>query len=465
MLISTIASRHVRDTTFFDGDRKSPWFLVAFGMIGSGISAVSLVSIPGNVGNNNLYYLQFILGTIVGYLFIAFVLTPIYYRLKLVSIYTYLNIRFGNKTYKTGSLFFLVSQSFGAALRLLLSIKILQYAFFDALHIPYFITIIVVLILIWLYTNKSGIKTIVWTDALQSLFLITVIIISIITIKDSLGLSISEMVKTIISHPYAKVFDWDMHSGSNFFKQFISGLLITVALVGLDQSMMQKTLTVKNSKDAKKNVLTFSFFIAFAQTLFLGLGVLIYIYAERYGITLVKLNGQFVNTDGLYPLLTLNYFGKIGAIAFLIGVIASTFASIDSCITALTTAFSYDFMDIENRPHDSKNRIKNKVLLGVNIVMFFIVMSFWNSQGAIINTIFKIAGYTYGPILGLYLTGLFSKIKMKEKLVPAACLSAALITWLLNMFFIRQFNFDFGFMNIFVNALLTVLFLIIIKKK
>ena len=411
MVISQIASRHAHDSTFFDGDRASPWFLVAFGMIGSGISAVSLVSIPGNVGNNNLYYFQFILGTIVGYLFIAFILTPIYYRLKLVSIYTYLNIRFGNVTYKTGSLFFLVSQSFGAALRLLLSIKILQYAFFDKLHIPFFITIIVVLILIWLYTNKSGIKTIVWTDALQSLFLITVIVISILTIKHSLGLSFSEMAKTIVRHPYARVFDWDFHSGSNFFKQFISGLLITVALVGLDQSMMQKTLTVRNARDAKKNVLTFSFFIAFAQTMFLGLGILIYLYAERHGINLVSQNGKFLNTDDLYPMLTLNYFGKIGAVAFLIGVIASTFASIDSCIAALTTAFSYDFMDIENQPHESRKKIKNSVLIGVNIVMFLIVMSFWNSKGAIINTIFKIAGYTYGPILGLYLTGLFSKIK------------------------------------------------------
>ncbi len=465
MLISRLTSRHTRDTTFFDGDRVSPWFLVAFGMIGSGISAVSLVSIPGNVGNNNLYYFQFILGTIVGYLFIAFVLTPIYYRLKLVSIYTYLNIRFGNVTYKTGSLFFLVSQSFGAALRLLLSIKILQYAFFDALHIPYFITIIVVLILIWLYTNKSGIKTIVWTDALQSLFLITVIVISILTIKNSLGLSLSDMAKTVIHHPYARFFDWDTHSGSNFFKQFISGLLITIALVGLDQSMMQKTLTVRNSRDAKKNVLTFSFFIAFAQTMFLGLGILIYIFAGRHGIKLETSNGQFVNTDGLYPLLTLNYFGKVGAIAFLIGVIASTFASIDSCIAALTTAFSYDFMNIEKQPHESKKRIKNRVLLGVNIVMFFIVMSFWNSQGAIINTIFKIAGYTYGPILGLYMTGLFSGIKFRENWVPAACLSAAFITWLLNGYFIRVFHFDFGFMNIFVNALLTVLFLVIIKKR
>jgi Na+/proline symporter len=465
MVISHFASRHIHDTTFFDGDRASPWFLVAFGMIGSGISAVSLVSIPGNVGNNNLYYFQFILGTIVGYLFIAFILTPIYYRLKLVSIYTYLNIRFGNVSYKTGSLFFLVSQSLGAALRLLLSIKILQYAFFDALHTPYFITIIIVLILIWLYTNKSGIKTIVWTDALQSLFLITVVVISILVIKNSLDLSLSEMTKAIVTHPNAKIFDWDIHSGSNFFKQFISGLLITVALVGLDQSMMQKTLTVKNAKDARKNVLTFSFFIAFAQTMFLALGILIYLYAERNGINLIKQNGHFINTDELYPLLTLNYFGKIGAVAFLIGIVASTFASIDSCIAALTTAFSYDFMNIANKPSDVKKKIKTRVLIGVNIVMFLIVMAFWNSKGAIINTIFKTAGYTYGPILGLYLTGLFSKIKFREKWVPVACVSSAILTWLLNGYFVRVFNFDFGFMNIFVNAILTILFLFIIKKK
>jgi Na+/proline symporter len=465
MVISRLSSRHTGDTTFFDGNRQSPWFLVAFGMIGSGISAVSLVSIPGNVGNNHLYYFQFILGTLVGYLFIALVLTPIFFKLKLISIYAYLKIRFGEVTYKTGSLFFLVSQSFGAALRLLLSIKILQYAFFDSLHIPYFVTVIVVLILIWLYTNKSGIKTIVWTDALQSFFLITVILVSIYTINRSLGFSLGEMGRQIIHHPYAQFFDWDFRSGSNFFKQFISGLLITVALVGLDQSMMQKTLTVKNAPDARKNVLSFSFFIAIAQTIFLGFGILIYIYAERNAIPLEWVDGKFVNTDGLYPLLTLHYFGKIGAIAFLIGVIASTFASIDACITALTTAFSYDFLDIENQPHERRKRIKNTVLLGVNIVMFLIVMLFWTSQGAIINTIFKIAGYTYGPILGLYMAGLFSKIIMKEKWVPLACLAAALCTYLLNEYFIRAFRFDFGFMNIFVNAGITVLFLVLIKKR
>lgn len=464
MLISRLTSRHTKDSTFFDGNRESPWFLVAFGMIGSGISAVSLVSIPGNVGNDNLYYFQFILGTIVGYIFIVFILIPIFYKLKLISIYAYLNIRFGAITYKTGSLFFLVSQSFGAALRLLLSIKILQYAFFDQIGIPYYATIIVLLVLIWLYSNKSGIKTIVWTDALQSFFLITVIIISIITIKNSLGLSLSQMASSIARHPYTKVFNWDIHSGSNFFKQFISGMLITIALVGLDQSMMQKTLTINKISDAQKNVLTFSFFIAFAQTLFLGLGILLFIYAEQKGIQMPSQNGKFINTDELYPMLTLNYFGKIGAMAFFIGVIASTFASIDSCIAALTTAFSYDFLNFEKQAHALRIKIKNRVLLGVNVVMFLIVMLFWNSQGAIIYTIFKIAGYTYGPLLGLYLTGLFTKISLKEKWVPVATVSAALVTYLLNHVFIQIYNFDFGFMNILVNALLTMIFLYIIKK-
>lgn len=326
-------------------------------------------------------------------------------------------------------------------------------------------TIVILLLLIWLYTNKSGIKTIVWTDALQSFFLITVIIVSMVTIKNSLHLSVSGMVGAIIHHPYAKLFDWNINSGSNFFKQFISGLLITVALVGLDQSMMQKTLTIANVRGARKNVLAFSFFIAAAQTLFLALGVLLYIFVEKQGIKLESQNGLLVNTDGLYPYLTIHYFGQIGSIAFFIGVVASTFASIDACITALTTAFSYDFMDFENKTHEQKKQIKNRVLLGVNIVMFILVMAFWSSQGAIINTIFKIAGYTYGPILGLYLTGLFTNIQLKDKWTPVACVAAALFTWVLNSIFISYLNFDFGFMNILVNAVLTMLFLFIIKTK
>jgi len=465
LVISRFTSRQSRDNTFFDGDRQSPWFLVAFGMIGSGISAVSLVSIPGNVGNNHLYYFQFILGSIAGYLFIAFVLLPIFYKLRVVSLYQYLESRFGPVSYKTGALFFIVSQSFGAALRLLLSVKILQYAFFDELGIPYVVTIAVVLLLIWLYTNKSGVKTIVWTDALQSLFLITVILVSIISIKNALNLSIGDMFSSIASHPYSTIFDWDPQSGSNFFKQFISGLLITVALVGLDQSMMQKTLTIKDAAGARKNVLSFSFFIAAAQTLFLGLGVLMYLYTEQKGIPLLKENGQILNTDGIYPDLTLHYFGKTGAIAFFIAVIASTFASIDSCITALTTSFSYDFMDFDKKSPAERRQIKNRVLLGVNLVMFIIVLAFWNSQGAIINTIFKIAGYTYGPLLGLYLTGFFTSYKLKEKWVPLACIGAALLTYALNELFTRYYQFDLGFMNIGLNAGLTIVFLYLLKRK
>src|SRR5579863_2232475 len=458
MAISYLTSRNSRDTTYFDGNRSSPWFLVAFGMIGSGISAVSLVSIPGDVGNNNLYFFQFILGTLAGSLFVAFILIPVYFRLRLVSIYGYLAVRFGQTTYKTGSMIFLVSQSFGAALRLLLSVKILQYAFFDSLHVPYWLTIGAVLVLIWLYTHKSGIRTIVWTDALQSAFLITVIAISILSIQHALGLSASDMLRAIWRDPHAMLFDWAPASGTNFFKQFLSGFLITVALVGLDQSMMQKTLTVCKVQDARKNVLSFSFFIAFAQTLFLGLGVLMYLFAAKRDIHLPTGGGKLLHTDDLYPVLTLHYFGATGAVAFLIAVIASTFASIDACITALTTAFSYDFLRFEAIPHERKKKVRYQVLLGVNMVMFLIVLSFWNSTGAIINTIFQIAGYTYGPLLGLYLLGLFSRVQLRERLVPAVCVFAALLTYGVYEFLRRAFGFDVGFLNIFINALFSILF-------
>lgn len=465
MLISRITSRQSHDTTFFDGDRQSPWYLVAFGMIGSGISAVSLVSIPGNVGNNYLYFFQFILGSAVGYVFIAFVLVPEFYKHKVVSLYSYLGDRFGLITYKTGSAFFVISQSFGAALRLLLSIKILQSAFFDTLHIPYWLSILVVLGLIWLYTNKSGIKTIVWTDALQSLSLITVIVISIFVIKNSLQFSMADLSEAVSSHRLFRWFDFELNSASNFFKQFISGLLITVALVGLDQSMMQKTLTIADAKKARTNVLTFSFFISFAQTLFLILGILLYIFVETKGIRLSMSDGKFLNTDRLYPFLTMNYFGEIGMIAFFIGVVSSTFASIDSCIAALTTSVSYDFFDFEKQSHSRKKTIKNRVLLGVNGLMFLIVLAFWNNDGAIINTIFEIAGYTYGPLLGIFLMGLFTKIQLKEPLVPWVSVLAAVLTYGLNIGFAQWLAFDFGFMNIAVNAGLTMLFLYLIRKK
>jgi len=466
MIISHFTSKNRSDESFFTGDRKSPWFLVAFGMVGAALSGVTFVSVPGMVGNNNFYFFQFILGNVIGYLFITFVLIPLYYKLKLVSIYAYLNERFGVKTYKTGSLFFIVSQSFGAALRLLLAAKILQFAFFDKLHIPFFITVILILLLVWLYTNKSGIKTIVWTDTMQTFFLILGAIVTIYAITTSLNLSLAESVNEVTSHKYFKIFDWDNKSGNNFYKQFIAGILIAIAMMGLDQNMMQKTLTCKNQWDAQKNTLSFSLILAVTQFLFLGLGILLYIYAENNNITLpLSEDGKFIDTDTLFPNLTLNYLGLLAGVSFLLGIIAASFSSVDSALTALTTSFTYDFLDISHKSSEEKKKLKNRVLFGFSIVIFLIIMLFSNSRGDVISLIFKVAGYTYGPLLGLYLFGMFTKLHIKDKWVPIICIVAPIATYLLSMYLKNTYDFDFGFISIAVNALLTIIGLLLITKK
>ncbi len=466
MAISYFTSRNRSDESFFTGDRESPWFLVAFGMVGAALSGVTFVSVPGMVGNNNFYFFQFILGNVVGYLFITYVLIPLYYKLNLVSIYGYLNERFGVKTYKTGSFYFLLSQSFGAALRLLLAAKILQFAFFDKLNIPFYATVIIIIIMIWLYTNKSGIKTIVWTDALQTFFLILAAVVTIVMITSSLNLSFGESINEVVNHKFFKVFDWEHKSGSNFFKQFISGFLIAVAMMGLDQNMMQKSLTIKNMKDAQKNTLTFSLILAVTQFLFLGLGVLLYIYAEHNNISLsIGENGKLLDTDTLFPNLAINHLGLIAGISFLLGIIAASFSSIDSALTALTTSFTYDFLDISSKSSKEKLKLKNYVMFGFSVIIFIIIMAFSGSRGDVISTIFYVAGYTYGPLLGLFLFGMFTKMQVKDNLIPVVAVLAPILTYLLNIYFKNAFDFDFGFLNIAVNALLTVLGLLIVKKK
>lgn len=465
MIISYFASRNRNDETYFTGDRQSPWFLVAFGMVGAGLSGVTFVSLPGMVGNNSFFFYQFILGNVVGYLFITFVLIPLYYRLQLVSIYSYLKERFGNKTYKTGSLFFLVSQSFGAALRLLLAAKILQFALFDKFNIPLFVTVIIILFMVWLYTNKSGIKTIVWTDTLQTTFLILGAVITIYSILTSLNLTLGESIQKVIDHEYFTVFNWDSSSGNNFYKQFVAGILVAIAMIGLDQNMMQKTLTCKNQWDAQKNTLTYSLILAITQFLFMGLGVLLYIYAENQGIALpMNENGSLLDTDTLFPNLALNHLGTFVGLFFVLGITAASFSSVDSSLTALTTSFTYDFLDISHKSSKEKKKLKNWVLLGFSFVIFLIIMIFSNSRGDIISLIFKVAGYTYGPLLGLYLFGMFSTIRIRDKWVPIICLLAPVCTYILSWYFKNTFHFDFGFINIAVNALLTMLGLIIIKK-
>lgn len=464
--ISRLVSRNSGTDSFYTGDRESPWPLVAYGMIGAAMSGVTFVSIPGMVSNNFLYYFQFVLGNMIGYSFIVFILIPIYYRLKLVSIYTYLSNRFGFYSYKTGSLFFIISQSFGAALRLLLAAKVLDYALFDSLGVPFPVAVIIILAIIWLYTNKSGIKTIVWTDALQTTFLITAALVSIFAIQDAMDLTLAQTIDQMTSHEYFQVFDWDPKSGNNFFKQIIAGILIAIAMMGLDQNMMQKTLTCKSPSDAQKNALVFSFILALTQFLFLCLGVLLYIYAENNGISLaVDKNGTFLNTDDLFPMLALNNFGLAAAITFILGITAAAFSSVDSSLTALTTSFSYDFLDMEKKSPEAKKKTKNLVLFGFNVVVFAIMLAFANSTGDIITSIFKVAGYTYGPLLGLFLLGIFSKIKIKDKFTPIICVIAPVLTYIANELLLHYFNFDLGFMNVFINALITVIFLVLIRTK
>ncbi|MCR1025058.1 sodium:solute symporter [Cellulophaga baltica] len=466
MVISHFTSKNGSDESYFTGDRQSPWFLVAFGMVGAGLSGVTFVSLPGMVGNNNFYFYQFILGNVVGYLFITFVLIPLYFKLKLVSIYGYLKERFGINSYKTGSLFFLISQSFGAALRLLLASKILQFALFDALNVPFFITVIIILLLVWLYTNKSGIKTIVWTDTLQTTFLILGAVISIYAITTSLDLNFTTALTAVADHSYFDIFNWDGASGNNFYKQFIAGILVAIAMIGLDQNMMQKTLTCKNQWDAQKNTLTYSLILAATQFLFLGLGVLLYIYAEKNGISLpVNDKGELIHTDSLFPNLALNHLGFFAAIFFLLGIIAASFSSVDSSLTALTTSFTYDFLDISEKSGKQRKTLKNKVLLGFSVIVFTIIMLFANSKGDVISLIFKVAGYTYGPLLGLFLLGMFTNVQLIDKWVPVVCLLAPFVTYALSEVLIAKFKFDFGFVNIAVNAGLTILGLLLLRKK
>jgi len=466
MAISYFTSRNRSDESFFTGDRESPWFLVAFGMVGAALSGVTFVSVPGMVGNNSFYFFQFIMGNVVGYLFITFVLIPLYYKLKLVSIYGYLHDRFGNKTYKTGSLFFLVSQSFGASLRLLLAAKILQFAFFDKLGIPFFLTVIIILMLVWLYTNKSGIKTIVWTDAMQTFFLILAAMVTIYSITSAMGLTFGESVNKVVAHEYFKVFNWDSISGNNFYKQFIAGILIAIAMMGLDQNMMQKTLTCKNQWDAQKNTLTFSLILALTQFLFLGLGILLYIYADSIDVSLpLGEQGQFLDTDTLFPNLAINHLGLITGISFLLGIIAASFSSVDSALTALTTSFTYDFLDMSTKSGKEKKRLKNLVLFGFSVVVFLIIMLFSGSRGDVISLIFNVAGYTYGPLLGLYLFGMFTSVSVKDKWVPLVCVTAPILTYALSLYLKKSINFDFGFISIAVNGMFTILGLLIIRQK
>jgi SSS family transporter len=430
-------------------------------MVGATLSGVTFISVPGEVGNTAFSYLQFVLGNIVGYWLVAGILIPLYYRLNLVSIYSFLEQRFGVKSYKTGSFFFLISKLIGAAFRLYLVAGVLQIAFFDAFNIPFTLTVIVTIALIWVYTFRGGIKTIVWTDALQTLFLVSAVIFTIIAISKSLDLSGLELIKEIRADSNSQFFFWDWRSGNNFFKQFIAGMFVTIVMVGMDQDMMQKNLTCKNKKEAQKNMIVFNFSFLISVVLFLCLGVMLYIFAEKNGIAIPE------KTDDLYPFLALNYFGLPVSIAFLLGITAAAYSSADSALTALTTSFSVDFLKIEKYDEPKKRKIKKWSHLMFSVLLVFVILAFKAiNNESIVVAVFKVAGYTYGPILGLFVFGMYSKRKVTDKWVPLIGISSPIICYFISRYSEIIFNgYKFGFELLILNGLITILGLYLISKK
>ena len=461
IFISWLTARKADTQAFFTANRKSPWYLVAFGMVGATLSGVTFISVPGEVGNSAFSYLQFVFGNLVGYWLVAGILLPLYYRLNLVSIYSFLDDRFGPRSYKTGSFFFLISKLIGAAFRLFLVAGVLQIAFFDAFNIPFSLTVIVTIALIWVYTFKGGIKTIVWTDTLQTLFLVSAVIFTIVAISRSLDLNFSGLVKTITEDSNSQLFFWDWRSGNNFFKQFVSGMFITIVMVGMDQDMMQKNLTCKNKWEAQKNMLVFSLSFLFTVVLFLSLGVMLYIFAREHGISIPE------NTDDLYPMLALKYFGLPVGIAFLLGITAAAYSSADSALTALTTSFTVDFLKIHKYPEEKKRRMKmmSHLMFSVLLIAVILVFDAINNQ-SIVVAVFTVAGYTYGPILGLFLFGMYSSRKVKDKWVPYIGISAPVLCYFVSKYSEVLFDgYQFGFELLILNGAITMLGLLLISEK
>ncbi|GAB3759350.1 sodium:solute symporter [Spirosoma pomorum] len=449
--VSFYSARGATTTTFFTANRQSPWWLVAFGMIGTSLSGVTFISVPGAVGKIGFSYFQVVLGYIIGYIIIGTVLMPLYYRLNLISIYGYLEKRFGFWSYKSGAFFFLLSRTVGSAVRLYVAANVLQLAIFSPLGIPFEVSVLITIALIWVYTFKGGVKTIILTDSLQTLFLVTAVILTIVLISRELGFSFGELTQTIKNSPNSTIFFWDANDPKNFYKQFISGIFITIVMTGLDQDLMQKNLTCKNIGEAQKNMFWFTLTMVFVTFMFMCLGSLLYVYAQREGIAIPE------RTDDLYPMLALTYLGPVVGITFLLGITAATYASADSALTALTTSFCVDFMNFERRPEAERSRIKHIVHIGFSLLFYVVIIVFrqLNSK-EVITAVFDIAGYTYGPLLGLFAFGIFSKRAIRDRFTPWICVVSPILTYIVNENSAAWFNgYQFGFERLLLNGIFT----------
>jgi Na+/proline symporter len=459
--ISFYTARGADTNTFFTANRQSPWYLVAFGMIGTSISGVTFVSVPGAVGKIQFSYFQVVLGYAVGYWVIATILMPMYYRLNLISIYGYLEKRFGFWSYKTGSAFFLLSRTIGSAVRMYVAVQVLQLAIFDDLGVPFEVTVMIAMALIFVYTFKGGVKTIIITDTLQTFFLLTALVLTIYLIGKQLDLGVGDLFSTVRDSQHSKIFVWDWANKHHFVKDFLSGAFIAIVMTGLDQDLMQKNLTCKSIGEAQKNMFWFYVVLVFINLLFLSLGVLLYIYSEKMGIQIP------IKTDDLYPSLALgNHFGTLAAVTFLLGITAATYASSDSALTALTTSFCVDFLNIEKYEEAKRQTLKHYVHIGFTVVFIIVILIFraLNSQ-EVISAVFSIAGYTYGPLLGLFAFGLYLKRPLLDKYVPLVCVAAPFLTYAVEEFTKASFDFEFGFSKLMLNGFITFVGLWLLSRK
>ncbi len=464
LLISFITSRNINNEGFFLGNRQSRWWVIAFGMLGASISGVTFISVPGWVQSTQMTYMQMVVGFSIGYICIAFILLPIYYKLKLTSIYTYLEIRFGFNSYKTGAIFFLISRTIGAAFRLFIVANVLQITIFNQLEIPFWATVVITILLIWLYTFKGGIKTIIWTDTLQTIFLFSAMIATIVIISKDLNLNITETIQVVSDSNMSKIFEFkDWGSTQHFVKQFISGILITIVMTGLDQDMMQKNLSCKNLKDARKNVISYGLAFIPANILFLSLGVLLMIYANHHGI-----DPELIKGDNLYPYIATNLLGPVVLILFLIGLMASAYSSADSALTALTTSFTVDILGTNNKSEKEIKKTRKKVHIGFSIILATIILIFKAiNKDSVIDAIFTIAGYTYGPLLGLFALGLFTKVNIKDKVTPYVAIVSPIICFVINYLLQNFASYKMGYELLLLNGIITFvgLYLFSLSKK
>ena len=468
IVISHFTSKGSSDnSTFFIANRNSKWYFVAFGMIGTALSGVTFISVPGAVEKSSFSYFQFVLGNAVGFILIAKVLLPLFYRIHLISIYTYLEKRLGFWSYKSGAMIFLVSRTIGSSFRLYLVAIVLQKFIFDAWNVPFWVTIVICLTLIWLYTHKGGLKTIIITDTLQTVFLLSSVVLSIWFLSKSMNLSLGQAFETIKHSSYSKMFFWEDFMGSkyHFLKQFFGGVFVTLAMTGLDQDLMQKNLSCKNIGEAQKNMLTFTGVFVVINIFFLSVGALLYEYATVKGINVHALQ----TPDHLFPEIALNYLSTFPAIIFMLGLTAATFATTDSALTALTTSFCVDFLGFdkkENKDDRKLIRTRHQVHFVFSFVILMVILVFKIiNNDSVVNSIFKAAGYTYGPLLGLFFFGMATKRLVRDKLVPFICLASPLITFVIDMHSFAWTGYTLGFELIVLNGLITYLLLLFTSKK